>query len=116
MVSEEAPIVAEEMFMEAADIAVDRDMPISIDEEDMPISIDEEDMPIDIKSQPKEVVLSEVREQMTRPSPLNKMLLAQRGAIESFVTDNRASIVSLVWWNQSFTISTGALFSASMKA
>jgi hypothetical protein len=125
MVSEEAALnVAEGLFMGPEDVAIDRDMPvsideenISIDEEDMSIDIDdEEDISIDIVSQPKELVLSKVRVQMTRPSPLKRMLLAQRGAIESFVTDNRASIVSLVWWNQSFTMSTGALPSASMKA
>ena len=125
MVSEEAALnVAEGLFMGPEDVAIDRDMPVSIDEEN--ISIDEEDMSIDIDDeedmfigielQPKELVLSKVRVQMTRPSPLKRMLLAQRGAIESFVTDNRASIVSLVWWNQSFTMSTGALLSASMKA
>jgi hypothetical protein len=132
MVSEEAALnVAEGLFMGPEDVAIDRDMPVSIDEENISIdeedmSIDEEDMSIDIddeedmfigiESQPKELVLSKVRVQMTRPSPLKRMLLAQRGAIESFVTDNRASIVSLVWWNQSFTMSTGALLSASMKA
>lgn len=98
MLSEEAPIVAEGMFMEAEDIAIDGHIAISIDEEDVHMSIDEEDMPIDIddeedmsidiESQPKELVLSEVRVQMTRPSPLKRMLLAHRGAIESFVTDN----------------------------
>jgi hypothetical protein len=139
MVPEEAALnIAEGLFMGPEDVAIDRDMPVSIDEENISIdeenisideedmSIDEEDMSIDIDDeedmfigielQPKELVLSKVRVQMTRPSPLKRMLLAQRGAIESFVTDNRASIVSLVWWNQSFTMSTGALLSASMKA
>lgn len=112
MVSEEAALnVAEGLFMGPEDVAIDRDMPVSIDEENISIdeedmSIDEEDMSIDIDDeedmfigielQPKELVLSKVRVQMTRPSPLKRMLLAQRGAIESFVTDNRASIVSLV--------------------
>ena len=93
MLLEEAPIVAGGMFVEAEDIAIDgdiaifideddmpmsideEDMPMSIDEEDMPMSIDEEDMPTDIddeedmstdiESQPKELVLLEIRVQMT---------------------------------------------------
>jgi len=92
MLLEEAPIVAGGMFVEAEDIAIDgdiaifideedmpmsideedmpmsideEDMPMSIDEEDMPMSIDEEDMSTDIESQPKELVLLEIRVQMT---------------------------------------------------
>ena len=84
MLLEEASIVAGGMFVEAEDIAIDGDiaifideddMPMSIDEEDMPMSIDEEDMPTDIddeedmstdiESQPKELVLLEIRVQMT---------------------------------------------------
>lgn len=70
-------------------------MPVSI-VEDLLIFIGDKDMSIDIESQPKEVVLSGACEQITRPIPLKRMLLAQRGAMASFVTDNRASIVSLV--------------------
>ena len=75
MLLEEAPIVAGGMFVEAEDIAIDGDIAIFIDEEDMPMSIDEEDMPTDIddeedmstdiESQPKELVLLEIRVQMT---------------------------------------------------
>ena len=65
MLLEEAPIVAGGMFVEAEDIAIDGDIAIFIDEEDMPMSIDEEDMSTDIESQPKELVLLEIRVQMT---------------------------------------------------
>lgn len=53
-------------------------MPVSI-VENLLIFIGDKYMSIDIESQSKEVVLSEACEQITRPIPLKRMLLAQRG-------------------------------------
>jgi hypothetical protein len=71
------------------------------------------DIPVAIDSHPKEFVVFVCGGQITRPLPLNRMLFAHSGIMESLVAANRAMISSLVSWNQSLTRTTGAPRSAA---